>query len=94
MLSYLDNHKANVIIYENSDHLVDDGDNNDNASNLDIFQAELSSRHFEGQSYILNGKLFGLPAQRRRFFGAYVSTTSDLIDFSSRTVSDQFGTMR
>ena len=93
LLSYLDNHKANVIIYENSDHLVDDADNNDNASNLDIFQAELSSRHFEGQSYILNGKLFGLPAQRRRFFGAYVSSTSNLIDFSSRTVFDQFRTV-
>ena len=73
--------------------MIDDADNNDNASNLDIFQAELSSRHFEGQSYILNGKLFGLPAQRRRFFGAYVSTTSNLIDFSSRTVFDQVRTV-
>ena len=98
-LSYLDNHKASVIFYENSDHLADDG-NNDNknndgndASNLDIFRAELPSRNFEGQSFILNGKLFGLPAQRRRFFAAYVSTISDLIDFSSRSVFDQFRTV-
>ena len=93
LLSYLDNHSASLIFYENSDHLADDANNGSDASNLDIFQAELSSRHFEGQSFILNGKLFGLPAQRRRFFGAYVSTTSDLFDFSSRTVSDQFSTM-
>ena len=91
-LSYLDNHNASVIFYENSDHLADDGLSGKD-SNLDIFQAELSSRNFEGQSFILNGKLFGLPAQRRRFFGAYVSTTSNLIDFSSRTVVDQFSTV-
>ena len=88
-LSYLDNHKVSVIFYENSDHLADDGNTKDgdvnDPSNFDIFRAELSSRNFEGQSFILNGKMFGLPAQRRRFFGAYVSTTSNLIEFSSRT---------
>ena len=40
LLSYLDNHKASVIFYENSDHLVDDGDNSEALQHNTTYQVE------------------------------------------------------
>ena len=70
LLAYLDNHEVVALFYENSDHL--DSDNAAGSSrgdsNRDWFEAELTSRHFEGQSFILNSRLFCLPLCRSRFF--------------------------
>ena len=91
LLPYLDSHKAHILFYENSDEMAENQSQTDN--NLDIFRSEMSARNYEGQDFILNSKLFGVPSNRRRFFGVYVSTLSDLIEFKQRTVFDQFATI-
>jgi site-specific DNA-cytosine methylase len=99
LLSYLDGHHAGMLVYENSDQL-DDQPNETPASagqrsNSDIFVSELSSRGMEGQAFVLNSNLFGLPQSRPRFWAVYFNVVgSNLIDFSERSVSDVFRTLR
>jgi site-specific DNA-cytosine methylase len=53
----------------------------------------MSNRNLEGQDFILNIILFGVPQNRRRYFAVYLSTSSPIIDFSRRTLFDQFATI-
>ncbi len=99
LLSYLDGHHAGMLVYENSDQLDDHpGDTSASAgqrSNSDIFVSELSSRGMEGQAFVLNSNLFGLPQSRPRFWAVYLKVVgSKLIDYSKRSVSDVFRTLR
>ena len=92
-LAYLDNHTADVVIYENSDQMVDDHAAPLEKTNEDVFNAKMSSRFFEGQNFIINCKMYGCPQSRRRFFAMYMRTAMGIIDFSTRTVFDQIRTM-
>ena len=92
-MQYLDHHTTDVLLYENSDYLAADGQGAQ-PSNLDIFQAELGGRGMEGQCFLLNSKLFGLPQNRRRFFAIYVASRTTIVDHSSRSIADMFATLR
>ena len=92
-LGFLDHHHASVVLYENSDNMVDDGQHMAQC-NLDVFQSELAARGFEGQNFLLNAKLFGVPQNRRRHFAVYLASgRTSIVNFADRTVFDQFITL-
>ena len=92
-LGFLDHHHASVVLYENSDNMVDDSQQMSQSS-LDVFQSELAARGFEGQNFLLNAKLFGVPQNRRRHFAVYVASgRNSIANFADRTVFDQFATL-
>ena len=92
-LAYLDNHSASMVIYENSDQMVDDYAAPQEKTNEDVFNAKMSSRGYEGHNFVINAKLYGCPASRRRFFAVYIKTVMGIVDYSTRTVFDQLTTM-
>ena len=99
LLTYLDSHSVDVVIYENSDNLDPQGGQGDQlatASNLDIFQSEMAARRFEGQNMLLNAKQFGSTASRRRFWSALFKTGGphSSLEFGDRTLADIFSTFR
>ena len=99
LLTYLDSHSVDVVIYENSDNLDPQGGQGDQpatASNLDIFQSEMVARRFEGQNMLLNAKQFGSTASRRRFWSALFKTGGphSSLEFGDRTLADIFSTFR
>ena len=86
-------HHVSVVIYEDSDQIVDDHTKEDK-TNLDLFQVAMSSRHFEGQELILNAKIFGCPQNRRRPFAVYLATMPGaIVQSKGRTVLDQLTTL-
>ena len=97
LLAYLDNHICKVISYENSDNVED---SSSGGGNLEVFQAELNNRDYDGQCFLLNSKLFGLPQNRRRFYAVFVllragsTITGRIIDTSRRSINDMFVTLR
>ena len=92
-LGFLDHHHVSVVLYENSDNMVDDSQQMSQSS-LDVFQSELAARGFEGQNFVLNAKLFGVPQNRRRHFAVYVASgRNSIANFADRTVFDQFATL-
>ena len=92
-LAYLDHHTASMVIYENSDQMVDDHAAPQEKTNEDVFNAKMSSRGYEGHNFVINAKLYGCPASRRRFFAVYIQTVTGIVDYSKRTVFDQLATM-
>ena len=92
LFAYLDKHSVDMIVYENSDHLADD--NQHSTSNYDIFRSEMASRSFEGQCFLLNSKLFGVPQSRRRFWAVFYATCQTALNYSDRSVVDMLATMR
>ena len=107
LLSYLDAHTdVGFLVYENSDNLDDAQPEKglpvpDAASgqvaltNSEIFTTELTSRGMEGQSFVLNSALFGVPASRKRFWSLFVNCVgSRTCDFTRRSVTDVFRTLR
>ena len=93
LLGFLDHHHVSVVLYENSDNMVDDSQQVSQSS-LDVFQSELDARGFEGQNFLLNAKLFGVPQNRRRHFAVYVASgRNSIANFADRTVFDQFATL-
>ena len=77
LLNYIDKHHVDIIIYENSDVLADDGggdkgggnqspDSVQNRTNHDVFNTDMLTRGFQGKSFVLNSKVFGLPQNRNR----------------------------
>ena len=82
LLGYLDNHCVDIVFYENSDNMDDEGaevleEGKDlrEVSNLSMFKAQFSSRGFEGQNMVLDAWRFGSSARRRRFWSMQVRTT-------------------
>ena len=67
-LGYVDNHTASMVIYENSDQMVDDHAAPLEKTNEDVFNAKMSQRFYGGSNFIINAKLYGTPQTRRRFF--------------------------
>ena len=101
LLSYLDAHQCSALFYENSDALEDSHSAEQGNGNMDVFVSELTSRSMEGQCFILNSKLFGLPHNRRRFYGAFFLLPSGpnesglSIDVEGgRSLSDTFQTLK
>ena len=92
-LAYLDSHTASMVIYENSEQMVDDYAAPQEKTNEDVFNATMSSRFYEGNNFIINAKLYGLPQSRRRFFAVYIKTVMGIVDYSTRTVLDQLATL-
>ena len=92
-LAYLDNHSASMVIYENSDHMVDDHAAPQANTNQDVFQSQMSARFYEGQDFLINAKFYGCPQRRRRFLAAYIKTVGGIIGFDERTVFDQITTL-
>ena len=90
---YLDNHSASMVLYENSDHMVDDHAAPQERTNQDVFQSQMSGRGYEGEDLIINAKLYGCPQSRRRFFAVYIRTVGGIINFQGRTVFDQLTTL-
>jgi len=99
LLAYLDTHFVEVVFYENSDRLDTDGtaaQKSGEVQNIDVFEAEVASRGYEGQNLVLNAKLFGLPQNRRRFWAVLVkaANTSSSISWAGRDVTCTFQTLR
>lgn len=105
LLSFLDSHSVDVVIYENSDNLDHNGggqpqsangNQTGGVSNLDIFQSEMSARRFEGQNMVLNAKQFGSAASRRRFWSVLFKTGDprSFLEFGDRTLAAVFKTFR
>ena len=107
LLSYLDAHTdVGFLVYENSDNMDDaqtekslpvpDAASGQVAlSNSEIFTTEITSRGMEGQSFVLNSALFGVPASRKRFWSLFVNCVgSRTCDFTRRSVTDVFRTLR
>ena len=101
LLSHLDAHPCSTLFYENSDALDDSHSTVQGSGNMDVFVSELSSRSMEGQCFILNSKLFGLPQNRRRFYGVFFRLPSGhdesglSIDVGvARSLSDTFQTLK
>ena len=106
LLTYMDSHSIEMLVYENSDSLDDSRDAasdqkslpdaaSGQKSNVDIFTAEITSRNMEGQSFVLNSCFFGVPANRRRFWAVFLkSGGSRLFDFRRRPLTDVFRTLR
>ena len=92
-LGYLDVRPASLIIYENSDQMVDDHAAPAEKTNEDVFLAKMSARFYECSNVIINAKLYGCPQTRRRFFAVCLRTAVGIIDFRTRTVFDQLRTM-
>ena len=101
LLSYLDAHSVDVVIYENSDNLDQNGggqpqsangNQTGGVSNLDIFQSEMSARRFEGQNMILNAKQFGSAASRRRFWSVLFKTGDprSFLEFGGPGIGSRF----
>ena len=92
LLPFLDACGPDLVFYENSDHLADADPNQSKASanqskasdgpsqsNLSVFHSEMSARYYEGQTWILNSLMFGVPQSRRR-----LSNQGLLIDWCPR----------
>ena len=92
-LTYLDAHPVSLVIYENSDQMVDDHAAPLEKTNEDVFNAKMSARFYEGTNVIINSKLYGCPQSRRRFLAVCIRTVMGIIDFRTRTVFDQLRTM-
>ena len=92
LLPYLDSHSVDLVVSENSDRLADE--NKNAKSNYDVFRAEMASRSFEGQCFLLNSKFFGVPQSRRRFWAVFYATTQALVDYSARSMADMMATLR
>ena len=94
LVAYIDDHTVDMVFYENSDHMADEGDGH-KTSNQDVFIAEMSSRMLETQPFVLNSKCFGTPQSRRRFWAVLVRIGSTrLIDFAHRQIGDMFKVLR
>jgi site-specific DNA-cytosine methylase len=103
LLTYMDIHPIELLIYENSDNLDDHSPEDSQAlvaasgqrSNSEIFTAEVTSRNMEGQSFVLNSSMFGTPQNRRRFWAVFAkSINSRRFDFRLRSLNDVFRTLR
>ena len=92
LLPFLDACGPDLVFYENSDHLADADPNQSKASanqskasdgpsqsNLSVFHSDMTSRYYEGQTWILNSLMFGVPQSRRR-----LSNQGLLIDWCPR----------
>ena len=106
LLTYMDSHSIEMLVYENSDNLDDSQDAasgqrslpdaaSGQKTNSEIFTAEVTSRNMEGQSFVLNSSLFGVPQSRRRFWAVFVRCVrSRIFDFGQRSLTDVFCTLR
>ena len=56
-MAYRDAHPASIVIYENSDQMVDDHSAPLERTNEDVFNSKMSSRGYEGHNFIINAKL-------------------------------------
>ena len=84
LLPFLDACGPDLVFYENSDHLADavaesKASDGPSQSNLEVFHSEMSARYYEGQTWILNSLMFGVPQCRRR-----LSNQGLLIDWCPR----------
>ena len=80
LLNYLDNHHVDVLIYEDCENLgggpagVTGHDKHDKKGdtkvplqpNHELFNTDMLTRGFQGKTFLLNSKLFGLPQDRSR----------------------------
>jgi site-specific DNA-cytosine methylase len=106
LLTYMDSHSIEMLVYENSDNLDDCQDAASGQrsapdaapgqkTNSEIFTAEVTSRNMEGQSFVLNSSLFGVPQARKRFWSVFVNCgISRILDFRRRSVTEVFRTLR
>ncbi|CAJ1455628.1 unnamed protein product [Effrenium voratum] len=92
LLSYVEEHRPLLILFENVDSM---DDKSGGPTNLDLFLSELASRGYEGQTCMTDASQFGLPARRRRVYVLLVrATCNPLLDFSKRSLTRQLETFR
>ena len=92
-LAYVSSHTPSIIVFENVD-AMDDKDVG-GVNNLDILLAEMSSRGYEGQRFLLDSSEFGLPARRRRVYCIFMRVVANpCLSFRHRTVDQTMCTLR
>ena len=92
MLAYVDSRSPSIIIFENVDSI---DDKMGATSNLDILLAEMGNRGYENQVIMSDAAMMGLPARRRRVYVIFLKIAGNpLLDFSTRSVSAMFTTLR
>ena len=77
LLAYIDHHHVDLLFYENSEVLGDEREGccsgitqSNMQSNHAVFEQDMVSRGFQGKTFVLNAKLFGLPQNRNRLRSA------------------------
>ena len=90
-MRYLESANPAIVIFENVDSMEDAKSGGE--SNLEVFQAEVSSRGYEFQVVMTDAMEFGLPARRRRLYVLLLRTNSNpLLDFQARPLAGMFAT--
>jgi len=84
LMDFTDSYHPDWLLCENTDGMADgisddDAETAKDEQNLNIFRAELGSRHYEVQPIMLNTVHYGLPARRRRLYFLCVSGRSVII---------------
>jgi hypothetical protein len=92
-VGHVDAHRPRVIIFENSDPLPP-GDLGTSTQAV-LFENQMASRGYEGQTLVLDACEFGSPKKGRSMYIVFVgSVANPVIDFRNRTIDDMFGTLK
>ena len=95
VLEYCGSHRPGLLLYENVAAMDDSTEESGGVSNMDILLAEMASRGYEGQQFLMDSTEFGLPARRRRYYVAFVkSIANPSVVFRDRSLEDVFRTLR
>lgn len=94
-LGYIHTQRPALVLFENVEKLAEETNGNSSgggySSNVDVLLAEMAGRGYEGQTFIVDAKEFGLPCRRRRIYVVFVRVVGcQMFNFSERPPVDVF----
>ena len=96
-IEFIDARKPLIVVYENVDSMDDEQSDQKShvATNTELLMTELHNRGYEGQKFIPDALVFGLPSRRRRYYVVfYLTTPSTRVTFVQRPFMRLFKTLR